>query len=741
DNFELIDGPDVGVVAYIDPVLNGCLYDSTQQITVRVFNWGCAPISNVAIQSDITGVLNTTLTGTIPGPIPGGGSVNYTFPTTINMQNIGTYNFSTFTLLAGDFNNSNDTLQTSLSVTQPIISTYPYFENFNSGNAFWIASGQNPPLNDGRNFVLGNMPYLGGPAGNGDSWYIETNTTNVGTQIWVESPVFDFTNLLNPQLSFDIKHSLHSSDWVRVEYSTNGGTNWATLGNGPSPTWYNQTTGWWNSQASPVANWTRMERDLCTLAGQSCVKFRVLARPFYGLPTYPNWYNFAFDNFHITDTPLDAALTLVASCWGSEYEIEATVTNNALPCTATPVLNSFDITYSIDGGTPVTVSFTGQNIAGGTSETVVLTNTTIPNNNSSVVAWINFPNSFNDQIFQNDTAYGFAVNWPNCNDHCSNAIDLGLGTTTATQTSNATVNLSEEPAFTGCGGITLENTVWYQFTTNSSGDSVTIIFDNQVCSPSQNGIQVSIVQATVSCDPMTYTEIFCSASNDTTAFQFGPVLLPPNTTYYIAVDGFAGSDCNFDITIEGAVNPPLPIELISFDATCAPTNGAVDLKWLSASEINNDFYTLERSYDAISFEIVATIKGAGNSNNINSYFFRDMNALDGVSYYRLKQTDFNGNFEYFNIVAVNCTSSNNGISIYPNPANNEFTIQLEGEKGNEISIEMYNSIGQQVMSRNFILQQKFFSEQIDVNEFDQGIYFVNIKLNDSLSSKKLIINK
>ncbi|PKP43649.1 MAG: hypothetical protein CVT95_12000, partial [Bacteroidetes bacterium HGW-Bacteroidetes-12] len=413
----------------------------------------------------------------------------------------------------------------------------------------------------------------------------------------------------------------------------------------------------------------------------------------------------------------------------------------ALPCTATPTINSLNITYTIDGGAPVTVPFTGLNIGGGTSETLTLQNTTVPNNNSIVKAWVTFPNTFNDQIFQNDTAYGFAVNWPNCNDHCSNAIDLGLGTTTASQTSNGTVNLGTDPAFIGCGGITLENTVWYQFTTNSTGDSVTVIFSNQVCSPSNNGIQVSIVQATVSCDPLTYSEIFCSATNNTANFQFGPVILPPNTTYYIAVDGFAGSDCDFDITIIGAVNPPLPIELISFNATCAPTNGAVDLKWLSASEINNDFYTIERSSDAINFEVVATIKGAGNSNNINSYFFRDMNALDGISYYRLKQTDFNGNFEYFHIEVVNCVNSTNGISLYPNPANNEFTIQLEGEKGNEISIEMYNSIGQQVMSKIFILQDKFFSEQIDVNEFDQGIYFVNIKTGNLLTSRKLIIDR
>jgi hypothetical protein len=90
-----------------------------------------------------------------------------------------------------------------------------------------------------------------------------------------------------------------------------------------------------------------------------------------------SWYSFAVDNFHITDTPLDAALTLVASCWGSQFSIDATVWNKALPCTATPTINSLNITYTIDGGAPVTVPFTGLNIGGGTSETLTLQNTTV----------------------------------------------------------------------------------------------------------------------------------------------------------------------------------------------------------------------------------------------------------------------------------------------------------------------------------------------------------------------------
>ncbi|NQX99154.1 MAG: hypothetical protein HRT73_14945, partial [Flavobacteriales bacterium] len=641
DNFEIKDGLDVGVTAYIDPAPSGCLYSVNQQLTVTVFNWGCAPIINVPIQSDITGALTTTLNGTVPGPIPGGGSVSYTFSTTFNMQGIGTYNFSTFTLAPGDFLPSNDTLSTSINVTQPIVTAFPYYEDFNAGANFWIPSGQNPPTNGNRNFVLGALPYLNGPQGVGDSWYVEA-TGNAWDWIWVESPVFDFSALTNPQLSLDVKHSLrNTNNQYYIQYSTNGGTSWTKLGTGTDPNWYNASNVWTSSYLAPVDNWTRMEHELCALAGETCVKFRVYGRSFFGDVNTPNWYGFAFDNWHITDTPLDAALDIVISCWGSQYQIDVTVLNNALPCTGTPAITDLNLTYVIDGSLPTTVNYNSLNIGGGSSTVLTLPNTTIPTNSSTVQVWVTFPNGFNDQIFQNDTTYGVVANFPNCNDHCSNAIDLGLGTTTATQNSNGTVNPFEDPNFSPCGAITVENTVWYQFTTNSSGDSVTVIFDNQLCSPSQNGIQVSIDSVGTACDFTTYANMYCSAANDTAAFQYGPVLLPPNTTYYIAIDGFAGSDCNFDITITGAVNPPLPIKLLSFEAQCGTEERTIELTWMSATEINNDFYTIERSIDALNFEVIATVNGAGNSNNLNSYYFKDKHFLTGQVYYRLKQTDFN----------------------------------------------------------------------------------------------------
>jgi len=95
----------------------------------------------------------------------------------------------------------------------------------------------------------------------------------------------------------------------------------------------------------------------------------------------------------------------------------------------------------------------------------------------------------------------------------------------------------------------------------------------------------------------------------------------------------------------------LPIELISFEAKMN-TNKQVDIFWATASELNNDFFTIERSSDGVNWEIVTTATGAGNSIYRIDYAAYDSRPLSGISYYRLKQTDFDGAFEYSNIVSV-----------------------------------------------------------------------------------------
>jgi hypothetical protein len=110
---------------------------------------------------------------------------------------------------------------------------------------------------------------------------------------------------------------------------------------------------------------------------------------------------------------------------------------------------------------------------------------------------------------------------------------------------------------------------------------------------------------------------------------------------------------------------PLPIQMSAFSALLQ--NKKVNVNWTTQTEVNNDFFTVERSADNVAFTPIGTVDGSGNSNEIRNYQFVDNQPLKGVSYYRITQTDFDGHVSKTNSVVVN-NKMGMSFSIYPNPA-------------------------------------------------------------------------
>ncbi len=135
-----------------------------------------------------------------------------------------------------------------------------------------------------------------------------------------------------------------------------------------------------------------------------------------------------------------------------------------------------------------------------------------------------------------------------------------------------------------------------------------------------------------------------------------------NTAGTVITQNAVNSFSPFTLASSTAANP-LPITLLDFRARLH--NKVVNLEWETSSEINNDYFTLEKSTDGEDWIEFATIKGAGNSSTYKKYDSKDNNPFIGVSYYRLKQTDFNGEFEYSQLVSIRNTDLQ--INIYPNP--------------------------------------------------------------------------
>jgi len=123
---------------------------------------------------------------------------------------------------------------------------------------------------------------------------------------------------------------------------------------------------------------------------------------------------------------------------------------------------------------------------------------------------------------------------------------------------------------------------------------------------------------------------------------------PGSTTFPGSGTINAGGGCTGDFGAE--CSNALPIELLSF--TASATENGVKINWSTAWEENNHYFTLERSRDPFNFQILTRMDGAGSSHKIRHYSFEDRMALDGVSFYRLKQTDFDGTTETFQVVSI-----------------------------------------------------------------------------------------
>ncbi|MFH0864677.1 MAG: lamin tail domain-containing protein [Bacteroidota bacterium] len=169
----------------------------------------------------------------------------------------------------------------------------------------------------------------------------------------------------------------------------------------------------------------------------------------------------------------------------------------------------------------------------------------------------------------------------------------------------------------------------------------------------------------------------------------------------------------------------LPIELESFSAYCEDND--VLIQWVTASETNNDYFTIEKSSDLIFWETVAKIAGAGNSNESLTYTYSDINSFDGTFYYRLKQTDYNGGYEYFTPIAVSCDQENNFmLNLYPNPAASELKCDLYCSEESAAVVEIINTFGQKVYGQSCNLQKGINNFGFDISGYTSGLYFFKI---------------
>ena len=168
---------------------------------------------------------------------------------------------------------------------------------------------------------------------------------------------------------------------------------------------------------------------------------------------------------------------------------------------------------------------------------------------------------------------------------------------------------------------------------------------------------------------------------------------------------------------------PLPVEILNFQAISEKQG--IKLEWTTASESNNDYFSLERSLDGTHFFEIGTLPGSGNSKQLQTYSFMDRQPVPGVNYYRLKQTDFEGLRSYSSLIKAYWGGTYQSVKVYPIPVQDVLTIELPAEGANgEVWIKVYDLKGQILMVQKTVPQKGLIAIRMD--DWAKGIYILKI---------------
>lgn len=186
----------------------------------------------------------------------------------------------------------------------------------------------------------------------------------------------------------------------------------------------------------------------------------------------------------------------------------------------------------------------------------------------------------------------------------------------------------------------------------------------------------------------------------------------------------------------------VPVKLLSFSGK--PENNSVKLFWTTASEENNDFFTIEKSKDGYNFFKIGTIKGAGNSSTIRNYELTD-ETPQSINYYKLSQTDFDGTTQELGILSVKMSSdeSDLSVSVQSNPVSNGvLSLNLYSPKDDNVFVQIIDLHGRIIAEENITIEKKETKLlKITLNKVSDGICFLKVmSKSQAINTKILVMN-
>lgn len=170
-------------------------------------------------------------------------------------------------------------------------------------------------------------------------------------------------------------------------------------------------------------------------------------------------------------------------------------------------------------------------------------------------------------------------------------------------------------------------------------------------------------------------------------------------------------------------NSPLPVQLISFTASC---NANRVVSWATASELNNDYFILERSRNGEEWEEIATIDGQGNTQTTHNYSYTD-NISNGVVYYQLRQIDYDGKETIYGPISSSCEKEENSWSIHPIPVVDKATVTVNSKNSGNGELVIVDNNGKVILAKDIKIEKGSTIYEVDASRYSKGVYMIYLK--------------
>ena len=295
--------------------------------------------------------------------------------------------------------------------------------------------------------------------------------------------------------------------------------------------------------------------------------------------------------------------------------------------------------------------------------------------------------------------------------------------------SQGTLNIGSNSTFNVSGTLTFYNGAVVNVGTGSTLNATDIVNNN-------NSNQITVNGA------ITATNTFSGGNGSTltgsgSLATGGTAILSGGGTVFGAKTSCLNAPCT------ASNQAQLPVTLVRFEAK--KVGGSILLSWTTGSEINNDFFAVEKSTDAVNFEVIDQILGAGNSNHSIDYSSTDHHTNASRSYYRLKQVDFDGSIAYSKTVEINGSNLENAffsVALSPNPASNNLLVSFaNSQKNSLVNVSISELSGKEVFHSSYALGTQISTSNIDTSNWSAGLYVLSTSCDGNSSHQKLVIEK